>query len=354
MLKRLLLTIALLWTVPALAVAPSTLLPNGNYTVTPNDVRLVTQVVFTAARTITLVSASVTNIGQGGQANGYATALEFFDAVNAVTATNTLTITPATGETINGSSSSIVISAAGAHFWLTPNSGTNWMMTATPPTAAGTPIVGGFTKRNVVTVTGTFTAQATTNFVVATCVGGGGGGGGAALTAAGNVAIGGAGGVPGYATKRITSGFSGVTATIGAAGTAGATGANAGGNGGNTTYAGLTANGGGGGPGGSAATPPFAIGGGTGGTASGGDINISGPNGNAFVPTTSVVASNVGSAASLLGSGAAIFATTTGGGGSGGSGFGAAGSGGINAASQAGTQAGGAGTAGVCIIDEYQ
>ena len=110
---------------PALAVDVSTVMPNANYTALSTDVKLVTSAPFTAARTLTLPAAGATCIGQTCPS----TTFEFFDAVSTLTGTNTLTITPATGDTINGSSSSLTFGQAGARITLWPLSGTNWYLT---------------------------------------------------------------------------------------------------------------------------------------------------------------------------------------------------------------------------------
>ena len=68
------------------------------------------------------------------------------------------------------------------------------------------------------TANGTYTPTSGTTSVVVELIGGGGAGGGIP-TAAGSGAAGGGGGGGGYGRKRITSGFSGVTVTIGSGGT---------------------------------------------------------------------------------------------------------------------------------------
>lgn len=114
-----------LWAAPAAAVVTQTSIGNANYTVLSTDQRLVTSAAYTAARTVTLVSAGQTCIGQTCPA----TTLEIIDAASVVTSVNTMTITPATGETINGSSSSLVLTGAGFRVSLIPTSGSNWQAT---------------------------------------------------------------------------------------------------------------------------------------------------------------------------------------------------------------------------------
>lgn len=109
------------------AVVTQTLVGNANYTILSTDQRLVTTAAFTAARTWTLPSAGATCIGQTCPANS----LEILDVANAVTATNSLTIAPASGETINGSSSSLTLLGAGDRIILIPTSGSNWFAIVT-------------------------------------------------------------------------------------------------------------------------------------------------------------------------------------------------------------------------------
>jgi len=101
----------------------------------------------------------------------------------------------------------------------------------------------------ILSVSSTYTPTAGTNRVYVECVGGGGGGGGVPAIASGN-ACGGGGGGGAYAASLLTSGFSGVSYTIGAAGAA-ISGA-AGGNGGDTIFGSnvVVAKGGSGGTGG--------------------------------------------------------------------------------------------------------
>lgn len=111
-----------LWASPALAVDASTALGDANYTMTLTDQRLITTTVFTAPRTLTLIGAGATCIGQTCGSS----ALEIVDLANAITGTNTLTIAPQTGDTINGSASSFVTKITGGRVILFPLSGTNW------------------------------------------------------------------------------------------------------------------------------------------------------------------------------------------------------------------------------------
>lgn len=109
---------------PALGVVSATRVGDAAYTVLSTDTRVYTSVAFTAARTWTLPNVSATCIGQTCQPP--ANSLEIDDVAAAITGTNTLTIAPASGETINGNAANLIISAAGARVTLTPTSASNW------------------------------------------------------------------------------------------------------------------------------------------------------------------------------------------------------------------------------------
>lgn len=188
-------------------------------------------------------------------------------------------------------------------------------------------------------------------------VGGGGGGGGAATTAGGQASCGANGASGGYCEKFILAASLGTneTVTIGAAGSQGSAGNNSGGTAGNTSFGShVTAGGGGGGGGGPAGTGSASSTGGTGGTATGGDINIVGVAGantwiNAgavsFMPLTSASPGGFGSSSRPS-------TTDTGGGGATGAGYGGGGGGGFLNPSQ--TQVtGGAGSAGIVVVDIF-
>jgi hypothetical protein len=98
-------------------------MPNAAYTALITDQRIVTSAAFTASRTLTLPPAGGTCIGQTCPAG----TLEFFDAAGTLTATNTLVISPATGDTINGSASSLTFTTPNVRVALFPVSGTNWL-----------------------------------------------------------------------------------------------------------------------------------------------------------------------------------------------------------------------------------
>ena len=91
----------------------------------------------------------------------------------------------------------------------------------------------------VFTASGTYAPTAGTKSIVVELCGGGAGSGGVASTSSSQNAVSPGGGGGGYAKGRFTSGFSGVTVTIGAGGAAGTAGANAGGAGGTTSFGSL-------------------------------------------------------------------------------------------------------------------
>ncbi len=126
-LLALFLSAAALW--PALAVDSFSSMGDSNFVADVNTVRIVTQVAFTAPRSISLPHADATQIGQGGAANDYAQTLEFFDSLGTVGISNTLTIIPQGTDTINGSHSSVVIDYANSHVIMYPLSGSNWFLT---------------------------------------------------------------------------------------------------------------------------------------------------------------------------------------------------------------------------------
>jgi hypothetical protein len=116
-----------LWAAPAGAVVTTTVMPNAAYTASITDQRIITSAPFTASRTLTLPAAAGTCIGQTCPPFG----LEIFDAAGTVTATNTWVIAPATGDLINGSSSSLTFTTPNVKIIAVPISGTNWLVTAT-------------------------------------------------------------------------------------------------------------------------------------------------------------------------------------------------------------------------------
>ena len=108
----------------AQAVVTSTPVGNVSYTALSTDQRLLFTVAFTAPRTITLPSAGASCIGQTCPA----AALELIDMTGVVSGTNTLAIAPAANETINNSTSSVIIAEPFGRIILIPTNGTNWQI----------------------------------------------------------------------------------------------------------------------------------------------------------------------------------------------------------------------------------
>lgn len=215
--------------------------------------------------------------------------------------------------------------------------------------------VGRLLNVQYFTASGTYTPTAGTTSVVVELLAGGGAGGGVTTTTGGAAAPGGGGG--GYGRKRITSGFSGVTVTIGAGGTGAAFAA--GGNGGGSSFGALmTSTGGSGGGVGSVTTTnvvPMGVAG-AGGTTTladvsvfggSGQVGLAGPTfsqsgqggGSEFAPPTFGPSSVSGSG--YITNGVSAIANR---------GAGGSGAVGLNNSIQA---SGGAGGSGLCIVWEY-
>lgn len=210
------------------------------------------------------------------------------------------------------------------------------------------------------TANATYTPTTGTRFVVVEVLGGGGGGGSNASTPSAGFSAAAAGGnAGGYAKSLLTSGFSGVSLTIGAGGAGGAAaaGGNDGTNGGNTTFGALmTGQGGNGGPKG-VAVSSFP----TGGTVN--LVNATGISGNIVNGGGAIAsfgilysAANVstgGGASSMFGGGGApqtIGATSANGVNA--SGYGAGG-GGAGSTTGFSSGSGGNGSPGIIIVHEY-
>ena len=215
-------------------------------------------------------------------------------------------------------------------------------------------VTGTLLNVQTFTSSGTYTPTPGTHSVVVEVQGGGGGGGGCPSTSSSQQAQAGGGQCGAYGKSRYTSGFSGVSVTVGAAGSGGATGSNPGNSGGTSSFGSLlTAPGGSGGAAGVAsptttqAAPPTAGSAPTGANLIS-KISVSGPG---FV-VLGLGAGQVlggGGGSSPLGDGGP---PATGTGGNAGTGFGAGGGGCSQYASEAGSP-GGNGTAGVVIVWEY-
>ena len=198
----------------------------------------------------------------------------------------------------------------------------------------------------------TYTPTPGTVSVEVDVVAAGGAGGSTAATGATTAAAGSGGASGGWARSRITSGFAGVTITVGAGGTSSAAGANQGGNGGSSSFGSLlSATGGTGGNGNAATAPPFVLPGLSPGNGSGGNI-ING-RGTVAYPAIAQGPNNVVSgygAPSILGGGGISLGGT--GPGSAGITPGSGGSGSLSAANSA-AQVGGKGADGIVIVREY-
>ncbi|EMU6132567.1 hypothetical protein ACOJGT_001454 [Escherichia coli] len=105
--------------------------------------------------------------------------------------------------------------------------------------AISTASTGRLLNVRTFTSSGTYTPTAGTKFVVVEVQGGGGGSGGVPATGSSSVAASGAGGAGAYAKAYITSGFSGVSVTVGAGGAAGSSGGGDGGAGGTSSFGSL-------------------------------------------------------------------------------------------------------------------
>lgn len=203
------------------------------------------------------------------------------------------------------------------------------------------------------TSSGTYTPTSGTASIIVEVIGGGGGGGGAAATAAGQVAPAAGGAAGSYSRSRITSGFSGVTVTVGAAGAGGTAGANAGTAGGTSSFGALViAPGGSGANGAAASSPPIALWtANSAAQASGGTlINSAGhPGSFGIAMSTGDTLSGSGGPSVFGGGGSGV--TTTNAGGTAPSAGG--GGGGACSTNGGGAQAGGSGGPGVVIVYEY-
>jgi hypothetical protein len=195
---------------------------------------------------------------------------------------------------------------------------------------------------------GTFTYTPTTGTdrVRVTVIGGGGGGGGIAATGSGQFGVSGGGQAGAFAVGLITSGFAGVTITVGAAGT-GATGVAGGVAGGTSSFGSIIECTGGAGGGSVAASTGAvnAVGGSSGGVATGGNIlNINGLHGG---PASGQSAAGFG-VGGIGGSNPYGF----GGNASVATGFGGGGSGGVQIQNTA-AGTGGNGSGGMVMVEEF-
>ncbi|WPJ51407.1 hypothetical protein RCIP0033_00045 [Klebsiella phage RCIP0033] len=207
------------------------------------------------------------------------------------------------------------------------------LMTATP---------GRLLNVRTLTASAIYTPTAGTKAIKVTLTGGGGGGGGCQATSTSETFSGAGGGAGGTVVAWITSPASSYSVTIGAGG-AGGVGANAGSAGGNSVFGSLTAGGGGGGQKISVTNTP----GGLSGTATGGLINIRGGDGSDGQVGTYFVTGNGGS--SFWGGGGRAGAA----GGSVAKAAGSGGGGAYDVAVSGTSYTGGAGAAGILVVEEY-
>lgn len=202
----------------------------------------------------------------------------------------------------------------------------------------------------------THTTGPNTNTIKVRLLAGGGQGGGGA-TAAADAALGGGGAAGGYAEKTFAVAPStGYTYAVGAGGSTTSAGNSTGQAGGNTTFAvgatTVTANGGPGGAGMAAATTAgtVALGGAAPAVSTNGDINASGAaGGNSYRTSGTVGVSGRGGDSDFGGGGLGNNAQGTG---NAATGFGSGGAGGCTL-NNGGATAGGVGTGGLVIVEEY-
>ncbi|PXV60874.1 hypothetical protein SAMN04487785_11332 [Dyella jiangningensis] len=202
----------------------------------------------------------------------------------------------------------------------------------------------------------TYTPTPGTNSIIVEVQGGGGGGGGAPATSSSQYVASGGGASGCYAKSLLTSGFSGVTITVGSAGSGGVAGANNGSQGGTSSFGALISCPGGFGGVGQIAvtngTPSFGQVTGTQNNASGGNI-INGSSNTAslgFGAATNAMVSGSGCASQFGGGGKGIVGSSAAGNAA--VSYGAGGGGAANNSSGS-ALAGGSGGPGVVIIWEY-
>lgn len=218
-----------------------------------------------------------------------------------------------------------------------------------------TDINGAFRTTQTFTAGGTWTKPAGLVRAKITVIGGGGAGGGAAITSVGGGSVGSGAGGGGCSVRTVVAASLGATetVTIGAGGTgvAGAAG-NTGGTSSFGTWA--SATGGNGGTTQADTANVNGVAGAAGGAGSSGDYNFNGGSGGMglTISTTSVVIAGEGGD-SFFGGGAAGVKTGGTNVGTAGSNYGGGGSGAANAASQGAAKAGGAGSGGIVIVEEF-
>lgn len=206
------------------------------------------------------------------------------------------------------------------------------------------------------TTTAAYTPTTGTTFVVVYCMGGGGGGGGAEATGPGEGAAGGGGGAGALAVGRITSGFSGVTVTVGGGGAGSTGGPNTASTGGTSSFGSfLIASGGLGGAGETAQAAPMAAIGGAGGSSSG-SASLFGSQGQkgeqGYAHNVSLVIPGAGGS-TIFGAGGFSVATAGSRSNDNGRGYGSGGAGAANGVNQGANRTGGTGGQGIVLVYEY-
>ena len=200
---------------------------------------------------------------------------------------------------------------------------------------------------------GIFTPRTDTTSIIVEQVGGGGGSGGSSATGVGAISLTGGGGSGAYARSRFTSGFAGISVTVGAGGAAGTAGAGSGGTGGTTSFGALLSCLGGSGSGGKGAFSPAYIsigGGGAALPANGNIVKTRGADGTTglAIATGDMISGTGGpsqfgpGATAINATGVGQAATTPG-----------AGAGGSASGISAAAQAGGKGGDGIVIVYEF-
>lgn len=247
------------------------------------------------------------------------------------------------------------------HFKVSAN-GSTWKDAIQIDRSSGvvtTPFTPTLTKQ-IFLSSGTWSKPAGCKFIKASIQGGGGGGGSSQLASASNGGCGGGGASGGHVIKYLdVTSISSLTVTVGAGGTAGAAGVA--GSGGGTSGLGPShtygkADGGGGGSGTAAgANGVYTAGGGLPGTASNGDLNNGGNGGGAgFMVATNQGLGGEGGSSSFGGAARPnrLFSNGSVLAGSAATGYGSGGSGGISCTSTS-EAVGGAGAAGIVVIEEF-
>lgn len=257
----------------------------------------------------------------------------------------------------NQSSQTISVQSSGANVILVQPAAST--VTYSVILTSGTTAASWFTNANGLVTLQKFTTGSAATYttplgvksIKVTCVGGGAGGGNAASTSGtpNSESSGGGGGGGGTTINWINNPAATYTYTVGTAGAATS-------NGVASTFSGVTASAGGGVAGGNAGTSAVTtIGGlgGAGGTSSGGDVNVSGnPGGVGLMTAVNTGISGIGGSSTMGGGGAAAY--NPGEVGTAGGIYGGGGSGGeSNQLGDGAAHNGGAGGAGVVIVEEY-